>query len=90
MSSLDLSSPFVSYSLTDEEISIGVRLNELNHKVIQTRIAILAEQLLILDVDTVNILEFVKARATLQGEINGLRYLLLQSVEAQSSKQFSL
>jgi hypothetical protein len=90
MATIDTSSPYVSFHLTDEEISIGVRLNDLNHKVLQNRIATLAEQLLLLDVDPLNVIEFVKTRALLQGEINGLRYLLMQSIDSQASQQISI
>jgi hypothetical protein len=90
MAQIDTSSPFISYHLTDDELITGALLNDLNIYVIQNRVALLSEQLMALEIDTANVLETVKQRSKLDGQISELRFLLETSKEVAQARQDQL
>ena len=72
-------SSFTTYELTDTEIREGSKLSHLQYKVIQNRIAEIAEDKLRLLFDPEHPLLFAQQEAELRGQLDILQYLLIES-----------
>ena len=76
MALLNLTSSFLSYTLTPSEISEGSRFTTAQRAVIQNIIADTAEEKLTLKFDPLNPSIFVQREAELAGQLAILKYLL--------------
>lgn len=85
MSTLNLSTSFVSYVMSQDEISIGSVLTTLQKQCIQNQICSLAEQKLALKYTPENPMLFLQQEAELQGQLNALKYLIILSESAEAS-----
>lgn len=85
MSTPNLSTSFVSYVMSQDEISIGSVLTTLQKQCIQNQICSLAEQKLALKYSPENAMLFLQQEAELQGQLNALKYLIILSESAEAS-----
>ena len=85
MSTPNLSTSFVSYVMSQDEISIGSVLTTLQKQCIQNQICSLAEQKLVLKYTPENPMLFLQQEAELQGQLNALKYLIILSESAEAS-----
>jgi len=85
MSTPNLSTSFVSYVMSQDEISIGSVLTTLQKQCIQNQICSLAEQKLALKYSPENPMLFLQQEAELQGQLNALKYLIILSESAEAS-----
>jgi len=72
-------STFHRYSLTQEESVMGLLLTEANKLVIQNTIADIADQMIGLIHDPLNLHEYFVQKAYLKGQMDALKYLLTSS-----------
>ena len=80
-----LNNEFAHYEFTEEEEIQGAIFNTLQKQVIQTLLAERAEERLSLKFDPKNPNEFVQQEASLQGQIEAYKYLLIASLAAEES-----
>lgn len=85
MSTPNLSTSFVSYVMSQDEVSIGSVLTTLQKQCIQNQICSLAEQKLALKYSPENAMLFLQQEAELQGQLNALKYLIILSESAEAS-----
>lgn len=85
MSTPNLSTSFVSYVMSQDEISIGSVLTTLQKQCIQNQICSLAEQKLALKYSPETPMLFLQQEAELQGQLNALKYLIILSESAEAS-----
>ncbi len=85
MSTINTSSSFISYSLSEQEVLIGSTLTTLQKECIQNQICSLAEQKLALKYIPENPMLFLQQEAELQGQLNALKYLITLSESAEAS-----
>lgn len=78
----ETSSLFTKYDLTLDERRMASQLNDLQRMLIQTEIAIAAEEKVKLTFNPLNPQEFVQREAELQGRINFGTYLLTLNDQA--------
>lgn len=82
MSSINESSPFISYNLSVEERAAGYSLSPEQTLVLRNDIAEAAHQKLVLKYDPTNPQEFLQKEAELQGRILILQYIISRSESA--------
>lgn len=85
MSTPNLNSSFISYTLNEDELAIGSVLTTLQKQCIQNQISALAEQKLSLKYSPENPMVFLQQEAELQGQLNALKYLITLSENAEAS-----
>lgn len=84
MASIDISSQFIKWKLTQEEFPFACQFTDLNHKMIQNEIAICAEEKLALEFNPEAPIKFAQQEAFLAGKLAILQYILAQSIAVLS------
>ena len=84
MSTPNISSSFISYNLTDDEMTFGSILSVGQKQCIQNQISALAEQRISLKFLPESPMVFMQQDAELQGQLIALRYLITLSDNAES------
>lgn len=87
MSTLDKTSPFISYILTEEEQRQGSILNSYQKQVIQNLLAQYATDKMILKYDTKDPMQSIQTEAILMGQIGVLQHLLATSAALEDFTQ---
>lgn len=76
---------FTSYNLTEQEVTDGTILTSLQSKVIQNRVAGLAQEKILTTFDPAHPESFIQAEAYMRGQLDILIYLLDESKAAQTA-----
>ena len=89
MSSINQSSPFISYNLTPQEVITGSQLSLLQRQCIQNIIASYATERIAREISVDNPLATVQADAKNKGQIEALQHLLDLSDAAEQAARDS-